>query len=88
MLIFEFYLFFKLKDICNCYYILYVILKLVWVSNNKLNFILINVYGEVEKNFKDVYSGYYIGYGLYIVNCEKELFYIDKNYNIWKELLV
>lgn len=74
---FELYLSFKLKDIRNCHHISYVTSKSVWVNNNKTNLILTNVYGEAEKNLKDVYSGYYIGYGLHTVNREKEVFYID-----------
>lgn len=46
---------------------------------------LTNLDGETEENLRDVYSGYYFGYGLHTVNREQELFYIDKNHNIWKK---
>lgn len=68
-------------DFDYCYYILFMILGFIWV-NNINNFILIDKIGKILYCFEDLYSED----GVYIVNIECELYYIDKNYNIKKLL--
>lgn len=67
-------------DICK--YIFFVELNNVWVSDISNNFILINM------KCKNIYYVNYIGrgYGIYIVNSDNELIYIDNVNNIKKLL--
>lgn len=66
-----------------CYYIFYVKLECVWVSDININFMLINIIGDILNCFMDFKCGLY---GFYIVNSEDELIYIVCNYNINKIL--
>lgn len=67
-------------DICK--YIFFVELNNVWVSDISNNFIFINM------KCKNIYYVNYIGrgYGIYIVNSDNELIYIDNVNNIKKLL--
>lgn len=73
------------KDVYGSYYIFCVILDVVWVSDNKNNFILINIICDIIYYLKDLCKD--LCSGLYIVNREGELFYIDRNYIIKKMLI-
>lgn len=55
----------------------------VWVSDDKNNIILMNKKGDILYCMEDVINGY----GVYMVNSESELIYIDRNYNINKLLV-
>lgn len=57
-----------------------MIKNLVWVSDKENNFILINIKKDIFYYLRDVYNGY----GVYIVNSDGELIYMDMNYNIMK----
>lgn len=59
-------------------------LDFVWVSDDKKNFMLIDKGGESLYYRDDLYSG--VLSGLYIVNGDYELVYIDFDFNIKKLL--
>lgn len=71
------------KGVYDFKYIFCVILDCVWVNDYKNNFILINIIGVILYYVMDLCS---FGYGLYIVNSENELIYIDKYFKINKLL--
>lgn len=74
---------FKLKGVYGCCYIFCMILNMFWVSDNKYNFFLINILGEILYYLRDLWNG---SDGVYIINIEYELIYIENNGNIKKFL--
>lgn len=87
ILLFVLYDILIVKEINCCNYILCVILDRIWFSDDKNNFILKNILGDILYRWKDIYSGYlYSGDGLYDVNSDNELIYIDRENNINKLL--
>lgn len=80
MIFFELYQYFNVDIflVC-CYYIFCLLFDKVWVSDNYNNFSLIDIIGVCLFYLKDLCSG---GNGLYILNSEGILFYIDSDYNI------
>lgn len=78
----KFYYMFLVDGVDRCIYIFFVKLEYVWISDDKDNIIFINLKGD---NF------YYVkckswNYGIYIVNSDSELIYIDDENNIKKLL--
>lgn len=71
------------KGVYDFKYIFCVILDCVWVNDYKNNFILINIIGVILYYVMDLCS---FVYGLYIVNSESELIYINRKFNINKLL--
>lgn len=72
---------FMVIDVDYCDYIFCLILDQIWISD-KNNFLFINKIGVILYCFVDLCRGY----GVYIVNYEGELIYIDMNYDIKKLL--
>lgn len=62
-----------------------MLLDCIWVSDEKKNFILINIIGEFLCKLKDVCSFLFCG-GVYIVINESELIYIERYSDINKLL--
>lgn len=75
-----------MEDVYCCYYIVCVVEDRVWVSDDKSNFILVNFIGGILYRVEDLCFYFYGGLGLYIVNIERKLIYIDKYFNIKKLL--
>lgn len=78
----KFYYMFLVDGVDRCIYIFFVKLEYVWISDDKDNIIFINLKGD---------NLYYVkckswNYGIYIVNSDSELIYIDKENNIKKLL--
>lgn len=71
--------FFIVKGVWGCYYIFCVLLNLVWVSD-WYNFIFINIKGDILCNKGDLYGSLFSG--LYIVNSENCLIYINRGNSI------
>lgn len=65
-------------------YIFFVVLVKVWISDGNIIF-LMNMKGEIIYNINNLCNGLFNG--VYIVNSDRELIYIDKNYNINKVLM-
>lgn len=71
---------FLVDGVDKCIYIFFVKLENVWISDDKDNIIFINLIGD---------NLYYVkckswNYGIYIVNSDSELIYIDNENNIKK----
>lgn len=72
---------FVVIDVNCCDYIFCLILDWIWISD-KNNFLFKNKIGVILYYLVDLCRGY----GVYIVNYEGELIYIDTNYDIKKLL--
>lgn len=92
--LFQVFYIFLVLGVEGCYYIFFKILDQIWVSDDKRNFVLINIIGnnlyyikglfldEDDLNFNDSRDVY----GVYIVNSDGEMIYIDVDNNIKKIL--
>lgn len=74
---------FKITDADVCNHISCVSSDKAWVSDFKNNLFLINSIGKSMHQLKDFERKYFL-LGFHTVGCERDLFFIDKDFNIIK----
>lgn len=75
---------FKIIDVDVCKYIFCVLFDKICVSDYYNNLVLINLVGEIIYKLKNVKNDFLFGF--YIVGCKRDIFFIDKDFNIMKWL--